>query len=642
MSISRRKLLESGFAAVAATSLPRLQFGETTRRPNIVWIVCHDIHAPLIGCYGNHLAKTPTIDGMAQRGVRYQNAFTTSPVCAPSRFALISGMYAQMCGPAHDMRADGALPANARPLPTHMRAAGYYCTNNVFTDYNLVGDQEAMWDDCDIKAHWRNRPAGKPFFCVYNYLITHESHVFGKLDPKTDTSAISVPPFLPDRPAVRTMLAQNIDMINNQDAAVAHLLSELNEDGLTDDTFVFFLADHGGVHPRSKRYCFDDGLRVPMIVQIPKNFGHLSGETLGHAAKRVVSHVDMAPTTLALAGEQIPANMVGTPFLGAASAKPRRFAFSMRDRMDERYDLTYSVRDERYRYTRNYASQRIYAQHEAYEWQSGAYQAWEQSHLDGELDEVQSRFWKPKPVEELYDLETDPHSINNLISLPAHHALLAEMRKSLDELIVSINDNGFIPEGVSTQGYEASKGTGAYPVREVLQVAGMGLRRDPKDVPHFLTGLQHDDECLRYWNAQGLVITPRLPADVVPQIEERLTNEKSAVVRCALAESLIVANHFEGARAAMLDLAINQPSVRYKLRALNVLSMLPLDQLRPYRDVFVKLIQVPDEYVPEPARYILFQIDGTYKPSSKVFGGFLPPSGANTGKPRKAIGNPQV
>ena len=156
-----------------------------------------------------------------------------------------------------------------------------------------------------------NRPAGKPFFSVYNYLITHESHIFGQIEPKTDALKVTVPPFLPDKPAVRSILARNIDMVNTQDAAVAHLLAELKEDGLEDDTFVFFLADHGGVHPRSKRYCFDDGLNIPLIVQVPKNFEHLSRDPLGHASKRVVSHVDMAPTTLTLAGVSVASNMVG-------------------------------------------------------------------------------------------------------------------------------------------------------------------------------------------------------------------------------------------------------------------------------------------------------------------------------------------
>ena len=524
-----------------------------------------------------------------------------------------------------------------------MRSAGYYCTNNVVTDYNMVGNQAALWDDCNIKAHWRNRPTGKPFFCVYNYLITHESHLFGKFEPVTDVSKVSVPPFLPDKPQVRSILARNVDMVNNQDAAVAHLLAELKEDGLEDDTFVFFLADHGGVHPRSKRYCYDDGLHIPLIAQIPKNFAHLAIDPAGRPSKRIVSHVDMAPTVLTLAGVPVPANVVGMSIMGSPAAKSRPFAFSMRDRMDERYDLIYSVRDARYRYTRNYASQRIYAQHEAYEWQSEAYQVWEQAHLDGELNEVQSRFWNAKPVEEFYDSASDPHSVQNLIHAPAHLAHIAAMRKALDEHIVSTNDNGFIPEGVSIQGYAASRVPGAYPVRECLRLASLGLVKDPKNVAAFIRGLQNEDECLRYWNAQGLVLMPKLSVAVVANMEQRLATEVSVPVRCALAEGLIAAGSPNVAVNAMLALAAAQGNLRFQLRALNVLSVVPIELLKPHRDVFVKATEVQDEYVPEPARYILFQIDGTYKPDSKVFVTVHPaPQAPEPTAPRMAMGNPEI
>jgi hypothetical protein len=580
---------------------------------------------------------------MAQRGVQYQNAFTTAPVCAPSRFALVTGMYAQMCGPAHDMRANGPLPENTKPLPLHMRAAGYYCTNNVFTDYNMAADQDALWDDCDIKAHWRNRPAGKPFFSVYNYLITHESHIFGHVDPKTDPSKVMVPPFMPDNSSIRSILARNIDMVNNQDAAVGHLLSELKEDGLADDTFVFFLADHGGVHPRSKRYCYDDGLHVPMIVLVPKHFEQLARDPLGKASKRLISHVDMAPTVLTLAGVTVPSNMVGTPFIGQGTAtQPRRYAFSMRDRMDERYDLTYSVRDERFRYIRNYASQRIYAQHEAYEWQSEAYQAWERAHIANQLNEVQSRFWNPKPVEELYDMDTDPHSVRNLIDAPTHRGKVAEMRKALDEQIVLINDNGLIPEGVAFEGYDASRKAGIYPVREALRVASLGLQRNASNTPQFLAGLQHENECVRYWHAQGLLLVPKLPSDSLTKMEQRLATEQSVVVRCALAEALIAAGRLDAAQSALLDICSKQTNIRFQLRALNVLSTAPVDQLKEYRADIEKLTGSSDEYVPEAARYLIYRIDNTYKPDSKVFGVAARQPATEPNRPRKPMGDPQI
>lgn len=641
MSVSRRTLMQSVAMAAAASSLPSHALAEAERRPNIVWIVCHDIHARLLGCYGNALARTPTIDAMAQRGIRYDHAYSTAPVCAPSRFALVTGMYAQSCGPAHDMRALGSLPPGARPLPVHLRAAGYYCTNNAFTDYNLVGDQAALWDESDNKAHWRNRPAGKPFFCVYNYTITHESHIFGHAPTTTDPAAVTVPPFLPDLPAIRTVLARNTDMVNRQDAAVAHLLAELDEDGLADDTFVFFTADHGGVHPRSKRYLYDDGLHIPLIVQVPKHFAALSSDPPGRPSERVVSTIDMAPTVLALAGVPIPANMPGTPFLGAASKPPRQYAFSMRDRMDERYDLSYTLCDERYRYTRNYSAQRPYAQHGSYEWQSDAYQAWEQAHLDGTLNEVQSRFWQAKPVEELYDREADPHSIHNLMEAAEHRARSAAMGKALDAFMLAQVDNGFLAEGLSPQGYEASRAPGAYPLREVLTVAALGLQQNPANTAHFTAGLTSKDECLRYWHAQGLCLLPTLPSRAVTALQQRLAAETSAPVRCVLAETLIHAGRTDIAMPALLAIVQNDSAVRNQLRALGVLSAVAPATLEPHRAVIAAAVEVRDEYVPEVAKWILLHIDGTYRPDSNTMGsiglGAASPAGG-----RAAANDPQI
>ena len=203
--------------------------------------------------------------------------------------------------------------------------------------------------------------------------------------------------------------------------------------------------------------------------------------------------------------------------------------------MDERYDLTYSVRDERYRYTRNYSSQSIYAQHGAYEWQSEAYQAWEQARMTGELNEVQSRFWKSKPVEEFYDIDSDPDSVNNLIDASAQRGRIAEMRRALDEHIVSTNDNGFIPEGVSIEGYDASRAPGVDPVREVLKIANLGLQRDEKNVPQFVKGLQDKNECIRYWSVQALVLMPKVSADTVAVMEQRLS---SRAVTCSRPDAL--------------------------------------------------------------------------------------------------------
>ena len=636
MQVSRRGMMRTSAALAVAPGVAAARTSASPR-PNIVWILVHDVHAPLIGCYGNALAKTPAIDSLARAGIRYTNAFTTTPVCAPSRFALVTGAYPSACAPAHQMRALAKLPEGLDPLPLHMRAAGYYCTNNVFTDYNLDGAEGAFWDDCDIKAHWRNRPPGKPFFSVYNYLITHEMHVFGDRPSVTDQARVDVPPFLPDCREVREVLARNTDIVNQQDLAVAHLLQELEADGLADDTIVVFTADHGGVYPRSKRFCYEDGLRVPLVVRVPPKWRRFVRSPVGKPNGELVSHVDLAPTMLALAGAPIPATMMGRAFMGPQETPKRDYAFSMRDRMDERYDLVHSVRDRRYRYIRNYQPQRIPGEHQAYGWQSIAYQAWERAHLAGELNEVQGRFWTPKPVEELYDIHADPHEVKNLAADPAHRAELERLRQALDGHMLATNDNGFIPEGSPGEGYHESRARGVYPLKTVLETANLAIARDPDNVARFAEGLAHANATIRFWNAQGLVLAGRIPKDVGERLAQRIGVEPDANIRCAIAEALIVYGDHATARQALVAVLQGDAPEKAKLRALNVLNVLPPEELRPARDVIGEFSDMRDEYFHQAAKYLTLKIDGQYRPDARTVG-----TSNFKVDPRHPMGDPQV
>jgi len=636
MQISRRGVVTTAAAVAMASQAGASRAGEAPR-PNIVWLILHDVHAPLLGCYGNALAETPAMDGLARDGVRYTSAFSTQPVCAPSRFALVTGAYPSACAPAHQMRARAAVPQALHPLPLHMRAAGYYCTNNVFTDYNTDADEPSFWDACDLKAHWRNRPAGKPFFSVYNYLRTHESMVFAHTPTQTDAAKVTVPPFLPDRPEVREVLARNIDMVNRQDAALAHLLQELADDGLADDTFVFFTADHGGVHPRSKRYCYDDGLHVPLIVRVPAKWRHLAPHAPGQPSDELVSHVDLAPTVLALAGVPVPATMMGRAFLGPHLTPKRDYVFSMRDRMDERYDLVHTVRDGRYRYIRNYNPQRIYGQHEAYEWQSVAYQAWERAHLAGELDAVQDRFWRPKPVEELYDTAADPHEVANLAADPAQQPHLDRMREALDAHLLSIHDNSFMPEGAEAEGYVQSRAPGAYPLQALVATTNRVLARDRRNIPRFVGGLDDTNAVIRFWNAQGLVLAGPLSAKVGRTLARKIAAERDDYVRCALAEALMGAGEHELAQRTLVDILQGKTQDTAQLRALNVLTAAPPEQLRPVRAIIAAFSAGRGEYLESASKYLLLKIDGAYDSAVPIFN-----AAEVYGKMRVRIGEPQV
>ncbi|MEF2074814.1 sulfatase-like hydrolase/transferase [Consotaella aegiceratis] len=632
---TRRDVLLTTVAAAMARVLPAMAAGET--RPNIVWVVCHDIHAPLLGTYGNSLAKTPTIDALAEEGIRFDNAFSVAPVCSPSRFSLVTGMDPTSCGPSDHMRGIGHVPEEFKSLPVLMREAGYYATNNVFTDYNCDLDPDKIWDECSITAHWRNRPEGKPFFCVYNYLITHESRVIHfEGDLVTDPAEVTVPPYLPDTPEIRTAIAQNIDLVNRQDVALKVLLDQLDEDGLRDNTIVFFMADHGGVAPRSKRYCYEEGVHIPFIVRVPDALAHLRADfTPGQASQQVISNLDAAPTVLVLAGLAAPDNMHGQPFLGQ-SPKPRDVAFSMRNRMDERYDIVRTARNERYRYIRNYSPHRVYGLHNAYPWQLVGYQVWEKAHMDGTLNADQDRFWNEKPAEELYDIEADPHQLKNLAGDPAHANVQKALSAALDEHMIAVNDNGFVPEGTQAEGYWPSREEGAYPLRDVLDLARTAIERKADNAPSFIDALGHDKESVRYWAAQGLLMLNALPDEARAAARSHFDNEQSLHVRCVLAEVLGKAGEAPMAVEALTAILESDASKRVKLLALEALTYLPMEAVRSAREAVEGAGKV-DEYSLDAASYLKLKIDGTYTPSSQTF--FAIP---NAGPPTKEIGDPRI
>src|SRR4051812_26402557 len=275
-----RRWVIVGIALVLVGGFARAQ---EPARPNILWIVSED-NNPYLGCYGDKLAQTPTLDALAKEGILYRNCFSTAPVCAPSRFTLITGMYATSCGPALHMRASGKGPKDLRGFPAYLRAAGYYCTNNAKTDYNAPIDLKDAWDASGKNAHWRNRPKGKAFFAAFNHEVTHESSVFGKFEPLPDgtkPAEVRLPAYCPDTPEARADRALYYDQHRRLDQQVAELLRQLKKDGLEEETIVFYYGDNGGVLPRSKRFAYDSGLHVPLIVRYPKKWQQLAPAAAG-------------------------------------------------------------------------------------------------------------------------------------------------------------------------------------------------------------------------------------------------------------------------------------------------------------------------------------------------------------------------
>lgn len=424
--------------------------------PNILWITCED-SSPNLGCYGDPDAITPHLDRFAARSVRYTHAFSTAPVCAPSRSTLITGVYANSLG-SHHMRSQAVLPDEIKPFGAYLRAAGYYCSNNVKEDYNFK-TPAGSWDESSRTAHWRKRKPGQPFFSVVNYTVTHESRIrtpeaafqkdTARLTPaqRHDPAKVRVPPYHPDTPIVRKDWARYHDLVTALDYQVADLLAELEKDGLADDTIVFFFSDHGVGLPRGKRWLYDTGLRVPLLVHFPKNFAHLAPAKAGTVTERLVSFVDFPPTVLSLTGVKIPPHMQGVPFLGEKAGPARTEIHAGRDRMDERTDCSRCVRDARYKYIRNFMPWKPWAAEIAYMNEMPTMQEYRRLAAEKKLPADAAKFMEPtKPAEELYDTQADPFELKNLVGLQEHQATLARLRKALRDGMLERHDLGLLPE----------------------------------------------------------------------------------------------------------------------------------------------------------------------------------------------------
>jgi arylsulfatase A-like enzyme len=432
-----------------------------TTRPNIIWISNEDM-SPRLGVYGDKLARTPALDRLARESIRYTNAFATAPVCAPSRAAIITGIYQTTLGAQHMRTTEDRVPELPGPylavppfyvkaFPEYLRAAGYYTTNRAKTDYQF-GVPFTIWDDLGRMAHWRNRPdKSRPFFSVFNLEVTHESQIFPSSPARkgkplvTNSAAIAVPPYYPDTPVVREELARMYDNIADMDGQVGEILKQLADDGLAENTIVFYWSDHGDGVPRAKRSLYDSGLRAPLMIRWPK--GLASPVAPGAVNSELVSFIDLAPTVLALAGVEIPTHLPGRVLVGPKAGPAPAFVFAARDRMDTEYDMMRSARDGRFLYIRNFSPELSYAGHITYRNQSAIMQEWFKLQAEGKLTGPAALWMRTsRPAEELYDTQADPHQLHNLSAEPAHRATLERMRSAVSEWMARSNDQGLVNE----------------------------------------------------------------------------------------------------------------------------------------------------------------------------------------------------
>lgn len=562
-------------------------------RPNILWIVGEDLSAAL-GCYGDDFADTPRIDQLARESVRYTRAYATAPACSPSRTCLIRGMPAPSSG-THPMRSTFPVPPEIPGFPSLLRQAGTFTSNNVKTDYNCADEPglvAACWDRCDATAHWRDRSADQPFFSIFNSMTTHQSRtmvwaherfvaeVQSRLHPDRihDPSAVTLPLYYPDTPAIRRAMARFYDCVSVLDDEVGSLLDQLKADGLDEDTIVFFYTDHGSGMPRHKRILLETGLHVPLLVRFPEKWQHLAPAAPGETVDRLVSFEDFGPTVLALSGIPQPSAMSGRTFLGPGSEKLRETVFAHRDRIDEVFDVARSVRDSRYRYVRNYHPHLGYNQASAWADVADITADFQQPAESAGISEPLRHFLAPtRALEELYDCESDPDNLTNLVDSPDpdHQAVLVKLRRVLEEHLLDSRDLGFLPETELKRRIEP--GSTPYELGQSLDRKTLQSYLDAADLvgrpgEAWLPGLTASDATIRYWSA----VAARAAKDPSPEARTALEvalGDDSPDVRIEAASAL--SHHGQlSAGLPVLIAALNESDLAAVLRAARAIELL--------------------------------------------------------------------
>lgn len=562
--LSPRKLLRRDFIKTFAAAAPALQLGlrpqpaaPSGRRPNILWITIEDTSVHFLGCYGNRSARTPHLDRLAREGVRFTRAFSTAPVCAPSRCAMITGCLAEALGTGQ-MRSAYPIPAEIPGFPHYLRRLGYFTTNNLKTDYNLQDEPRFVadaWDQCfgsggwgttfdpttsaprddSREAGWWHRPAGNPFFSVFNLFNSHQSRTMTHpydwyrekirntlpTGDRVDPSKVEMPPFYRDSPEMRQQFARVFDALACTDREIGRILNRLEADALKSDTIVFCFADHGEGIPRGKSSSLALGYHVPLIVSVPPAWRHLCPWAMGSVCPELVSSSeDVAPTVLSLAGISIPAYMSGRAFLGEQRRPPRPHVWGARNRIDESPDVTRTATDGNYFYVRTFMPQLPVVKYNKYAEVAEITRLIRRDYQARRLNPLEASLYSPQqPPEYLFDLQSDPWETRNLAGDPTHRASLLSLRGALADHLLETRDIHFMPEmdlaarSEQSPPYEFRLDPGAFPAERVLRAAWL-VGTGPGAIDEQLSLLSDSDSSVRYWaavglEAQGVNLAPR-------------------------------------------------------------------------------------------------------------------------------------
>jgi len=518
-------------------------------KPNVLWLSCEDISHHYLPIYGDSTIETPFLSQLAKDGIVFNHAHATSGVCSASRCSIITGMYATSIG-GHNMRTVGdmPLPDNFQFLPEYFKDAGYYCTNNVKTDYNISWDTD-IWDDNGYTAHWKHREPGQPFFAVFNGTLSHESRIFYMMWDNCfmpDTAGMKIPPYFPQNdPVIKQDIARNYSNIIMADKQAAHFYTELENSGLLDSTIVVFWSDHGGPLPRGKREIYTSGTQVPMVIRFPKKM------FAGQHCNQLVSLMDLGPAMLSLCGIKPPEHFEGRAFAGKYAAPEPEFVFAARDRLGANPDTRRAVISKDFLYIRNYHPEMPVHHREIYRNQIHTMKRLTELYENNQLNDVQ-KIWfaQQKPFEEFYIKNQDFYNINNRIHDQDYAVKIEKMRVALNNQIITGKDLGFIPEPELIrlqQKYQASVydivRMNAYPVERLMKLSVL-WKTAGNPVSELKSALKDKNAVIRYWGVYGLINAGEKDVFIKNEIE-KLLDDESGIVRIISAYALTQMGDFE-------------------------------------------------------------------------------------------------
>lgn len=528
-------------------------------RPNILCLVIEDRSPYQFGCYGSKDIKTPTIDGLAEKGILYTNASSNAPHCSPARSTLITGCYATTFG--MDVHRETYITPQNIFFPQLLRDAGYFCTNNSKTDYNTTVNNDKLWDESSSKATYmsKDRKSNQPFFAVFNTEATHMGLVrtittedrpdFKKFG--IDENNIFLPKHVPDLPEVRSDEAYQLKASQEADSWVKAHLEKLKSEGLTENTIVLFYSDHGGCLPRGKGFPFESGLRIPLVIYVPSKWQKELNVKEGLVVTKNVSFVDFAPTFLSLAGVKTPKFMQGKAFLGTFEKTPEKLQYGFRTNQENyHYDPSRTVSDGHFKYIRNYIPYKPFCLRNLYQWGMPANLAWDEYVMSGECKNPDWLLpYKPKSNEMLFDLEKDPWELNNLSNNPEYKSKLSYFRKQVSKHIRASKDLGFCPREM-----RKTKKNGLFnwveethfPLGDLYNAAELASSATLEDLPELLKLLKSPHDELRYWGVVGFcTLGSQKMLKEVPDDLRKMLNDKEPEVVSMAAEAFCYLGEFD-------------------------------------------------------------------------------------------------